>query len=327
MSVPSAEKPRALVKLLAAAVLLLAARDAALASRAAPVQARDPAFGAYWHDGKAEMDGYRYTVTRYGQLRHGQCVAIYVTEPFSRAKRVKVDEPSGNPRDIVDVLKLNLVRDFQTGIYDYNTLTSLYVRSEDFDPVKVSFASTEWCGNVYEELRVDAGIVSQKLWSYFEDESSTQEIRRPKGGILEEELFIRLRGLSGEYLGAGQTRTVPFLPAAFRRRLTHRPLRWTSARIERLEGTRAILVPAGRFMATAYTVEVADGEEGSFYIEDAYPHRVVRWEWRPRQKDRGTSDSNDSGELAGSARLRYWQIHGEGDEKYLRRLGLRPMPR
>ena len=35
-------------------------------------------------------------------------------------------------------------------------------------------------------------------------------------------------------------------------------------------------------------------------------------------------DSNDSGELAGSARLSYWLLHGEGDESYLQRLGLGP---
>jgi hypothetical protein len=29
----------------------------------------------------------------------------------------------------------------------------------------------------------------------------------------------------------------------------------------------------------------------------------------------------------GSARISYWKLHGEGDESYLRRLGLRPEPR
>src|SRR5436853_3101510 len=94
----------------------------------------EPAFGAYWHDGKAEIDGYRYSVTRYGQARRGEAVAVYVTEPFSRSKNVKVDDPSRSPGDTFDVLKLNLVRDFQTGIYDYNTMTSLFVRSADLEP-------------------------------------------------------------------------------------------------------------------------------------------------------------------------------------------------
>ena len=130
---------------------------AAATAAKAPV-ASDPAFGTYWHDGKAELDGYRYTVTRYGRERRGHAVAVYVTEPFSRSLRVKVDDPSRNPKDTFDVLKLNLIRDFQTGIYDYNTMTSLFVRSGDFEPVKLSFVSTEWCGNVYEELLVNPGL-------------------------------------------------------------------------------------------------------------------------------------------------------------------------
>ena len=311
--------------LLVSACLLAAALPSHAPSTAAT--APDPSFGSWWHDGKAEMDGYRYAVTRYGQTRRGQCVAVYVTEPFSRSKRVKVDDPAKNPRDTFDVLKLNLIRDFQTGIYAYSTMTSLFVRSEDFEPVKVSFVSTEWCGNVYEELRVDPGLIGQKLSSYFEDESAAREERRPKNGILEEELFVKLRGLNGPYLAAGESRTIPFLPGSFRRRLAHQPLRWTEARIERLPATRTILVPAGRFKAAVYVVKIAGGAEGSFFVEAAYPHRIVRWEW----KQATVEDANDSGELAGSERLSYWKLHAEGDEKYLRRLGLttsgpRPLP-
>jgi len=295
-----------------------------------PARAPDPAFGAWWHDGKAELDGYRYAVTRYGQLRRGRCVAVYVTEPFSPVKRVKVDDPSKNPRDVLDVLKLNLVRDFQTGIYDYSTMTSLFVRSEDFEPVKVSFLSTEWCGNVYEELLLDPGRVGQKLSSYFEGESAMREDRRPKGGLLEEELFVRLRGLNGDYLAAGESRTVPMLLSAFRRRLTHQPLRCTEARIERLAAPRSVLVPAGRFKAIVYSVKIANGAEGVFLVEAAYPHRIIRWEWKQApgsgaaREGAWGSDSDDSGELAGSARLSYWKLHGEGEERYLARLGLRP---
>jgi hypothetical protein len=314
-----------------AALLLVLA--SALCGAAPPGASGDPPFGSYWHDGKAEIDGYRYTLTRYGQPRQGQCVAVYVTEPFSRSKNVKADDPARNPADTFDVLKLNLVRDFQTGIYDYNTMTSLFVRSSDFEPVKVSFSSTEWCGNVYEELRVDPGLVSQRLSSYFEDESGTREERRPKDGILEEELFVRLRGLAGEYLAPGARRTVPFLPGAFRRRLTHAPLHWEEATIQRLAEPQTLSVPAGRFQTTVYSVAIANGAQGLFFVEAAYPHRIVRWEWKPAAGAHATragpgtgfgADSNDAGELSGSERLQYWKLHNVGDERYLRSVGLLP---
>lgn len=297
----------------------------ALAAIPAATRAADPNFDSYWHDGKAELDSYQYTVTRYGQPRRGQCAAVYVTEPFSRAKRVKVDDSARNPKDTYDVLKLNLVRDFQTGIYDYNTMVSLFVRSEDLQPVKVSFASTEWCGNVYEELHVDPGLITEKLSSYFEDESAVQELKRPRDGILEEELFIRLRGLRGDFLKPGQRRKVSFLPSAFRRRLTHQPLQWTTAVIERLPGAQTMRVPAGTFSAMVYVVKTSEGREGRISVERDYPHRVVQWEWKQARGTGGrwAGDSNDSGKLAGSARLEYWKLHDNGDESYLKRLGLK----
>jgi hypothetical protein len=284
-----------------------------------------PAFGSYWHDGKAELDGYRYALTRYGQRRTGQAVAVYVTEPFSKSENVKLDDPSRNPGDAVDVLKLNLVRDFQTGIYDYNTMTSLFVRSADFEPVKVSFVSTEWCGNVYEELALDPGHVSQRILSYFENESASRAVARPRGGLLEEELFVRLRGLNGAFLRPGERRAVPFLAGAFRRRLTHKPLKWGQAVIQRSASTQTVSVPAGRFQADVYSVRVAGGPEGLFYVESRYPHRIVRWEWK-HAPTVANQDADDTGELAGSARLEYWKLHNPGDERYLSRLGLRPGP-
>ena len=47
------------------------------------------------------------------------------------------------------MLKLNSVRDFQTGIYHYNVMTSVFARVAAGWPIaKVSFSSQEWCGHV-----------------------------------------------------------------------------------------------------------------------------------------------------------------------------------
>jgi hypothetical protein len=73
-------------------------------------------------------------------------------------------------------------------------------------------------------------------------------------------------------------------------------------------------VPAGKFTATLYTLKVADGRSGKFWIEQAYPHRIVRWELSP---DLGA-------ELTGTSRLEYWKLHRNGDESYLKSLGLKP---
>ena len=283
----------------------------------------DPAFGAYWHDGKAELDGYRLTVDRYGHVRQGRAVAIYVTEPFSRSKHVKLDDPSKDPGDALDVLKLNLVRDFQTGVYDYHTILSLFANSADLAPVKIAFSSSEWCGQVYEEIDVSGSAMSQRVSSYFEGESSERRLEAPAGGVLEDNLFVLLRGLRAPFLGPGERRTVPFLASPFYRRLAHRPATWTSASVEHLPGPETVVVPAGSFSTDVYLVRPGDGREGRFFVERSYPHRIVRWAWRPAASA-GPLGGTDAGELTGSTRLEYWKTHDPGDEEYLERIGLEP---
>src|SRR5438105_143676 len=73
-----------------------------------------------WSDGRAELDGYRLTQPRYGELRKGTAVLIFVKEDFSETARVKADPGRHPPEDVFPVLKLNFVKDFQTGVYDYN---------------------------------------------------------------------------------------------------------------------------------------------------------------------------------------------------------------
>ncbi len=292
---------------------------------AAPPPA-EPAFDATWRDGKAELDGYRLGIARYGHPRTGRAVAIYVTEPFSRARHVKVDDPSRDPADVVDVLKLNLVRDFQTGIYDYHTLVSLFANTADFSALKIAFSSSEWCGQVYEELNVKGSTLSQRVASYFDGESGEQTLATPAGGVHEDELFVRLRGLRGAWLAPGEKRTVPFLASPFWRRLAHRPTQWSRATVERLPRTEVARVPAGAITADVYVVRPEDGREGRFWVERAHPHRIARWAWTPPAGANPLGGA-DSGELTGSTRLDYWRTHDPGDERLLRTLGLAPPTR
>jgi hypothetical protein len=278
----------------------------------APVVSAADKFGEHWHDGKAELGGYRLVVSRYGEDRAGTAVMIFVTEPFSESKGVKADDWKANPADAFDALKLNLVRDFQTGVYDYNTMVSVFVRSQTLEPVKVSFSSAEWCGHVYAEMVFGPKDIRGSYASYFEGESGPIALGRPKGGVTEDELFIALRGLRGDFLAAGEARTVPYLPGTFYSRLSHRKPEWTQATITRMREPQAVTVPAGTFTTLLYDVRVADGRRGGFWIEADYPHRIVKWSLPP----------DVSGELTGSKRLEYWKLNGEGDESYLKDLGL-----
>ncbi len=307
-----------------AIVAAIAAKNRGGTPRSGSAEAASTDFDAHWHDGKAEVNGYRLELTRYGQNRTGQAAAIYVTEPFSARRLVKVENPEESSGDTFDALKLNLTRDFQTGVYDYNTMVSVFVRSSDFTPVKVSFASTEWCGNVYEELRRTGNGWRQTISSYFEDESGSATLDRPSGGLLEDELWIRLRGLRGPFLEPGETREVPFLPGTFHRRLAHRPAKWTTATIERLKGAERVTVPAGSFECAVYVLRL-DDREGYYHVETEYPHRIVVWDWRAANTG-GRPGGVERGELTGTDRVVYWELNRNGDQKNLKRLGLRPIP-
>jgi len=282
-------------------------------------------FESHWQDGRAELAGYRYHVTRYGQRREGRCAMITVTEPFSASKHVKADDPSRNSGDTFEALKMNLVRHFQTGIYDYHTMVSIFTRSRDFSTDKVAFTCAEWCGQVYQELIFEKSAVTGLIRSYFEDESRQLRLPAQAGGIPEDDLFILLRGLRGDFLPPGRSRSAPFLPSPFHCRLSHQPTYWTSAAISRAPNLEPVDVPAGSFQAIVYTVRVKDGRTGRFWIEPAYPHRILRWSWLPpRGEHQMRAEGADEGELIRSTRLPYWRLNQEGGERYLTEMGLPP---
>ena len=284
-----------------------------LVSLVAPTDAQD--FWPHWGDGKAELNGYALKQPRYGALRDGRAVLVFVTEDFSDSLRVKADPGRHPASDVYPVLKLNAVRDFQTGIYDYNVMTSTFLRVAPGWPVaKVSFSSQEWCGHVWHQIAPRGGKLTGLFHSYFDGEADgVDDLPLPNDGALEDALPILLRGWNGVYLKAGESRTVPFLPSLLWARLNHRPLAWTTATIARAASVRSVTVPGGRFDVTAYTVETADGRRLGFDIEAAAPYRLVRQ----------TGPDGEELALRGSTRLPYWQLNAPGGERHLKDLGLR----
>lgn len=286
----------------------------ALVLAAAPAVADD--FWSYWGDNQAELSGYRLTQPRYGEPRAGTAVLVFVTEDVSDSLRVKAD-PAKHPKaDVFPVLKLNAIRDFQTGIYDYNVMTSTFARVSPGWPVaKISFSSQEWCGHVYHQLLPRGDRVSGVSHSYFDGEADGHdELALPKDGVFEDALPILLRGLRTPYLEAGESRTLPFLPSLLRARLEHRPLAWTKATIARGPDAVPVSVPAGKFSAFTWTVSVEAGPTLTFQFEVEPPHRLLRW----------SADTGEEAVLLKSTRLSYWKLNALGGEKYLKELGLTP---
>jgi hypothetical protein len=291
-------------------IVLLVAGVSPLGAADAP----PPDFWKHWGDGQAELNGYRLKQPRYGAVRDGTAVLIFVTEDFSDSLRVKAD-PGRHPKtDVYPVLKLNAVRDFQTGIYHYDVMTSAFARVAAGWPVaKVSFSSQEWCGLVYHHLTPRNGTVSGVFHSYFDGEADgTDELAQPADGVFEDVLPIVLRGWQGAYLPAGQKKSVPYLPSLLSSRLGHKRLAWGRAEISRAAAPSTVVVPAGRFQVTTWTVAEQGGRTTTYQFEVAPPYRLVRW----------ATDAGEEGALTGSTRLPYWKLNAPGGEKHLRALGL-----
>jgi hypothetical protein len=281
----------------------------------------DQAFWAIWSDGQAELAGYDLTIPRYNQPRRGVAVTIFVTETFSNTLRVKADPGKHPASDEFSVMKLNLVKDYQTGIYDYNEMTSAFVALQPVNgraagsPTKISFSRQEWCGNTYHQLLFDAKAIRAARHSYFDGDGDNQRgLDYPAGGVAEDTLWQWARGMAAPALVPGESRTVPFLrglPSA-----KGIDSAWTTAALFRASKPQSIAVPAGTFTVEVMSVQLPDKETRTFYVEKASPHRIVKWE----------SSTGERAELLKAERMKYWQMNAEGYESALSRIGLARRP-
>ncbi|MCL6505960.1 MAG: hypothetical protein K6T59_02950 [Bryobacteraceae bacterium] len=293
------------------------------AGATAPGPVFDTAFWQHWGDGKAEVAAYDLIEPRYGEPRKGVAVTIFVTEPFSRSLRVKADSGRHAARDVFPVMKLNLIKDYATGIYDYNVMLSSFVALERSggrpagSAVKVSYSSQEWCGHVYSQLGFDPLGIRYDVHSYFDGEADQRrDLDHPQEGIAEDLLLLWARGMAAPVLRPGESRTAPLLRSLQYSRDRHTPPAWTRGTLARAAAARRVQVPAGEFEAEIFTAELSGGPSWRVEVETSAPHRILRWE---------TSDGVRA-ELMGAARLEYWKMNRNGFEGALSQLGLKPRP-
>lgn len=266
------------------------------------------AFWDRWGDGKAEMSGYRVTLPRYGEMRDGELVLIYVTEPHDRRRWIKHDDVDDPHR--VEVLKLNASLKFQTGIYPYSVLTSVFSPVADwgrerFSPVKIAMSAQEWCGSYRRQLWPGQESFRSLLLSYFASEGErVRTAEAPEDVLYEDALLVQLRELDGAFADGGDWRG-RIVPSLWRLRAGHSRARPVPATITRRDATR------GGDPVTRFVLEYGDYRR-TLDVEKAPPHRILGW---------STSEGAEA-ELLGTDRLAYWRLNAEGDESVRSRLGL-----
>lgn len=256
-------------------------------------------FSAYWYKGEGEISSYLLEQSRYGEIRQGEAVMVFVTEDFSKSKHVKLDDPEDAGSDRVPILKLNLLRRFVTGIYDYSMMLSAFtpVDIENFPhTLKTTTTSQDWCGHTFTQLDLEDTDFSIQSFSYFEKEGD--EKRKIDAALLEDEIWNRLR-ISPESIPTGETDVIP---STFYSRLLHQELKPKKARIrfEDRENSKALVL---EYLHLDRTL--------SINFESEFPHRILEW----TERDGGQISSR--GVLKETIKTAYWQKNATQFE-YLR---------
>ncbi|MFO0982840.1 MAG: hypothetical protein U1E76_14100 [Planctomycetota bacterium] len=285
---------------------------------AVSMQSPPPAdFWSYWGDGKAEVSTYKTVTSRYGEPRDGTSILIFVTEDFSRRARVKAESDATPKSDRVPVLKMNRLVKFVTGVYDYSVMTSVFsavARELDhapFQPLKISFSAQEWCGHVFQMLLPERKSVDLTVHSYFESEHDQRNTYAlPQNFAFEDNLPIWIRELNGEVLKLNDRGEIALFPSAWQTRVLHQEPAFAAATIVKEDGETMTVL--GNSTATwRITWHVGDRTE-TYWTEQAYPHRIVRW----------LSSDGGSGELKSTTRIAYWQMKRAADAPEREKLGL-----
>lgn len=271
-----------------------------------------PDFYGHWADGKAELSSYRVVQSRYGEPRQGYGIFVFVTEDINRQTLIKVE--SAQPvAERIHVLKLNNILKFTTGIYDYSVMTSVLSAVEGhrggrpFELQKVTFSSQEWCGHVYEEVRLGDGELRGDLDSYFEREGrQSYELTLPDGEFeSEDHLLIRIRELKGSTMEAGESRSITLLPGLWQLRSAHRPRQLVKGTLTKGEEEQ-FTTEGGALAAIPWSWHYEGRGRRTVWVEVAYPHTILGW------KD----DNGDRGDLIATIRVPYWKLHNNVDEFY-----------
>ncbi|MBW6481649.1 MAG: septum formation inhibitor Maf [Vicingaceae bacterium] len=220
------------------------------------------AFNNYWFNNEAEITSYKLEQARYGEIRQGNAVLIYVTEPFSKKKQVKADNPT--PNDF-SVLKLNFTKKFNTGIYPYSMMNSLFLPIDDLSKplIKATSSAQEWCGHAFTQLNQKNNKWNINSFSYFESEGDNTSFI--PNDVLEDEIWLRIR-TNPEMLPTGKTKLIPSL---FYVRLMHKELK----------AYRAEISSTSEKNITTYTIYYPELERTlTIHYQNVFPYAIESWE-------------------------------------------------
>jgi hypothetical protein len=262
---------------------------------------------AYWYQGGgAEITSYQLKQARYGEIREGEAVTVFVTEPFSPSANTKADNPG---KENVSVLKLNFSKRFNTGIYPYSMMNSTFYPMQMGEAsLKASTSVQEWCGHVYMELqnKKQFDLINH---SYFEGESFEKSMAKAE---IEDDYWSKIR-LHPETIKDG---TRQIIPSFFFMRLMH-----VEAKSYRCD------VKVDRSSTSMHELELNYPELNRtlrIQYEAKFPHAILSW---TELYIDGFGDKTQLLETTGkrlkTLRSKYWEKNANSDSGMRAELGLK----
>ncbi len=272
-------------------------------------------FNGYWYAGQAEITSFILEQARYGEIHSGEAVLVFVTEPFSQSKQVKLDNWRDQSPDNVSVMKLNMTKKFLTGIYPYSMMMSSFtpVSQDKYpDAFKVTTSSQEWCGHTWMQVNLRDDQYQVQGFSYFESEGDVN-IEVPNT-ILEDELWTRLR-INPEKLPTGK---IEILPSSFYLRLRHREVELKSAEASLID------LKSSEFSKSShrkYEIKY-DDRLLSIYFESAFPHKILGWEEIYKSGFGNSETLTTRAKRINTIKSAYWGKNSNKDRAIRKELGL-----
>ncbi len=221
-------------------------------------------FKDYWYSGEAEITSYTLEQPRYGELRSGKAVLIFVTEDFLPKIQVKANKSLS---DNIPVLKLNTTKNYTTGIYPYSIMTSAFLPlNAKNHAIKITNSTQEWCGQIYTQLN-NRGEYYVEGHSYFDGEAD-ERYTLPRGTV-EDEIWALLRVDPSE-LPQGAKKIIPSIEYL---RLNHLELRPYKANCTQTQNSYSIEYPE---LNRTLTIN----------FEAQFPYQILGWTERFADGDR-----------------------------------------
>jgi hypothetical protein len=230
-------------------------------------------FDAYWYAGLAEITTYDLEQVRYGELRQGKSILVFVTEEMLLEKQVKKETSTNEPS--TSVLKLNKIDRFTTGIYDYSMMLSTFTPVDQATYpyiIKSTFSSQDWCGQSFMQMNRRGPGYQTLLRSYFENEGDKASILPD---VWVEDALWTLARLDPRMLPQSD---FEIIPASANLRMSHAPWRALMAK-----GQLRLEMKAGGDEQYIYEVIFEDGRELRIFLQTVFPYRIYGWEEKVQQ--------------------------------------------